>query len=75
MEKLYINPYYLAVPLNPIAGLADDDEAFEAFKWVVSTNESHFKQIIQQDIVPYVSRLDTISRTRIREAVSNLKCN
>src|SRR5690348_825914 len=63
---MVINPSWLSIPLHPLIGLADDDEAGPSFLHVDSNNDNVIRRIIRTEILPFVVRLDPVCKERIR---------
>lgn len=49
-----MNPYFLHMLLDPLTGLADDDESIGCYADLDSNNEACVRDIIRRTIVPYV---------------------
>lgn len=63
-----VNPYFLRVPLEPITGLADDDEAVTQY-WDTDLNdELQARTIIKSMLVPEMSELGPKVREKVQLA-------
>lgn len=65
---MHVNPYFLHVPLEPITGLADDDDAVTRYADVDLNNEQQARSIISRLIVPHVTGLGPKSRAKTQLA-------
>ncbi len=68
---LTVNPYWLEVPLNPLAGLADGgEEDLEPFEGVSVDDERSCRDVIRKRIVPYINSMNSESIIMLRTAFS-----
>jgi hypothetical protein len=63
-----VNPYFLHVLLEPITGLADDDEAVTRYRSVDLNDEAESREIITRLIVPHASSLGGKTREKTQLA-------
>jgi hypothetical protein len=56
--KPTVNIHFTSVVLDPLAGLADDDEAVLRFRSLNTENGTAVREVIRDLIVPYVSRIE-----------------
>ncbi len=63
-----INPYFLLVPLEPITGLADDDDSVAQYCGVDIEDEEQALRIIRDVIVPHTAALPGRIRSAIQSA-------
>lgn len=67
---LTVNPYWLEVPLDPLAGLADGgEEDLEPFEGVSVDNEPSYRDVIRKRIVPYINSMNSESITHIKNCI------
>ena len=68
-SRALVNPWWLSVPLNPLAGLADgDNEEQVQFAHLDPNNEIEMRTVIIRHIVPYVRRIDVESVSKMKRA-------
>lgn len=60
---------YVDMALNPLIGLADDDETVLQYQHLDSNNEDEIKQVIRHTLKPYFAQLDAVSRERVKDAL------
>lgn len=63
-----VNPYFLHTLLEPLTGLADDDDAMEEYSGFDSNNEQSVRQVIRELIVPHAKSLSSRCLERVRIA-------
>ncbi len=68
--KLPVNPWWLAVPLYPLAGLGDygSEEELLPFEILDTNNENVMRELIRNHFVPYVHRIDADSISKLKRA-------
>ena len=63
-----VNPYFLHSLLDPLTGLADDDEAMEEFSEFNSNDTSASRELIRKMIVPHCESMGAAIRERVQLA-------
>ena len=63
-----VNPYFLHTLLEPLSGLADDDDAVQAYANLDSNDETQMRAIIREMIVPLALSLSTGAKERVKLA-------
>ena len=63
-----MNPYFLHTLLEPLSGLADDDDAVQAYANLDSNDETQMRAIIREMIVPLALSLSTGAKERVKLA-------
>lgn len=65
-----VNPYFLLDLLGPITGRGDDDEEVEKYKYIDSSDETHYKIIIKEIFVDYYLGLTKHNQGKAKLALS-----
>ena len=63
-----VNPYFLHRLLDPLSGLADDDESVEKYATLDPNDEESVRQVIRHLLVPHFRSLSADCVVRIRLA-------
>lgn len=63
-----VNPYFLHTLLEPITGLADDDDAVSVYRSVDPNDSVRMRAVIRQLIVPHANSLSYAVRERVKLA-------
>jgi hypothetical protein len=63
-----VNPYFLHTSLEPLSGLADDDEAVTQFRDLDPNNEQEVRSLIRRMILPHLLTLSPRNLERIKLA-------
>ncbi|TVX92498.1 hypothetical protein [Paenibacillus agilis] len=65
-----VNPYFITDLLSPITGLADDDEAVEQYKYIDTTNDIYYREIIRNEIRMYYNCLNSVKKEKVKRALN-----
>jgi len=65
-----VNPYFLRKLLDPIAGLADDDESVIYYQNMNKNNEVQYRKIIKDILKPYFEGINEIVQQKSKLALS-----
>ncbi|MNK88911.1 hypothetical protein D3C87_1089000 [compost metagenome] len=64
-----VNPYFLLDLLGPITGRGDEEEEVEKYKYMDSSNETHYKTIINELFVDYYLSMTKQNKNTIRRTI------
>ncbi len=70
VTKTTVNPWYASALLDPVTGLADDDEAMEHYRYLDPNDEAQVREVIRRELVPYYRRWDPASQQMGKLALS-----
>lgn len=67
--KATVNPWYLHVLMDPLAGLADNDDAVLKYRSLDPNSEVAVRLVIRELICPYLTGINALCLSRVKLAM------